>query len=42
MTKSRYGLFAGIAGAAVAAALWWRGRTDWVARKMSSSSFQRE
>jgi hypothetical protein len=42
MTKSRYGLLAGIAGAAMAAALWWRGRTDWVARKMSSSSLSHE
>jgi hypothetical protein len=42
MTKSRYGLLAGIAGAAVAAAYWWRGRTDWVARKMSRSSLPLE
>ena len=38
MTKSRYGLLAGIASAAMAAAWFWRSRTDWVARKMSSSS----
>ena len=37
MTKSRYGLLAGIAGAAFAA-WWFRGRTDWVARGMSSAS----
>ncbi len=37
MTKSRYGLLAGLAGAAFAA-WWWHGRTDWVARKMSSAS----
>jgi hypothetical protein len=42
MTKSRYGLLAGIAGAAAAAAWFWRSRTDWVARKMSSSSLQHE
>jgi hypothetical protein len=39
MTKSRYGLLAGIAGAAFAT--WWYRRTDWVARKMSSSSSDR-
>jgi hypothetical protein len=42
MTKSRYGLLAGIAGAAAAVAWYWRSRTDWVARKMSSSSLQHE
>ena len=34
MTRSRYGMFAGIAGAALAA-WWWRRRGDWVARGMS-------
>jgi hypothetical protein len=37
MTKSRYGLLAGIAGAAFAA-WWWRGRADWVARRMNSTA----
>jgi hypothetical protein len=34
MTRSRYGILAGIAGA-LAAAWWWRHRMDTVARGMS-------
>lgn len=36
MTKSRYGMIAGIASAAFAA-WWWRRRADWVARGMSEA-----
>jgi hypothetical protein len=35
MTRSRYGMLAGIAGAAFAA--WWWRRRDWVARGMSEA-----
>jgi hypothetical protein len=34
MTRSRYGILAGIAGA-LAAAWWWRNRMDAIARGMS-------
>ena len=40
MTRSRYGMLAGIAGAAFAA-WWWRRRGDWVARGMSDTSADR-
>ena len=36
MTRSRYGMLAGIAGA-IAAAWWWRRRMDGVARGMSDA-----
>jgi hypothetical protein len=39
MTKSRYGLLAGIAGAAFAA--WWWRRRDIVARGMSDAGHER-
>ena len=38
MTRSRYGMLAGIAGAAFAA--WWWGRRDRVARGMSEAGRQ--
>ena len=40
MTRSRYGMLAGIAGA-FAAAWWWRRRLDTVARGMSEAGHQR-
>ena len=36
MTRTRYGMLAGIAGAAIAA-WWWSRRTDWMARGMSDA-----
>ena len=36
MSRSRYGLLAGLAGAALAAAWWWK-RGDYVARGMSDA-----
>jgi hypothetical protein len=36
MTRTRYGMIAGIAGA-LAAAWWWRHRTDAVARGMAEA-----
>ena len=37
MTRSRYGMLAGIASAALAT-WWWRRRSDWVARGMSQGA----
>jgi hypothetical protein len=40
MTRSRYGMLAGIAGAAIMA-WWWRHRTDAVVRGMSEAGHHR-
>lgn len=40
MTRNRYGVLAGIAGA-LAAAWWWRRHMDGVARGMSQSGHER-
>jgi len=41
MTRQQYGVIATVAGAAMAAAWWWRSRGDWVAEGMSQSGHSR-